>query len=89
MLTVDAHTTLVGVSELRSGVEKILKKAALGVVIVEKRHRPAAVLMSSREYQRMKDVTDLAEDLVLGHLAEKRFHAARPKDYIDIEKLLK
>jgi prevent-host-death family protein len=89
MLTVEANTTLIGVSELRTGVEKILKRASQGVVIVEKHHRPAAVLMSNREYQRMKEVYDLAEDLVLGHLADQRFHASRAKDYVDIEKLLK
>ncbi|MCD6478256.1 MAG: type II toxin-antitoxin system Phd/YefM family antitoxin, partial [Candidatus Aenigmarchaeota archaeon] len=47
MITVKENTTLVGVSELRSGIDKILEKAREGLVIIEKRHKPAAVLLSS------------------------------------------
>jgi prevent-host-death family protein len=89
MITVKENTTLVGVSELRGGIEKVLAKAKLGPVILEKRNKPAAVLLSDAQYRRMLDVYELAEDLVLGQIASRRRRSARDSDYVDIEKLLK
>jgi prevent-host-death family protein len=88
MITVKEDTTLVGVSELRTGIDKILKKAGKGLVVIEKRHKPQAVLMSSEEYERIQDVLEAAEDLVLGQLADERFTDSSDKDYLDIESLL-
>ena len=89
MLTIKENTTLVGVSELRKGIEKILEKARKGLVVIEKRHKPAAVLMSSEEYEHIQNVLDTAEDLVLGFIAHERFKGSKEKDYIDIANLLK
>ena len=89
MITVKEDTTLVGVSELRKGIDKILKKAGKGPVIIEKRHKPQAVLLSSEEYERMQGALETAEDLVLGYLANERYKGASPGDYLDIETLLK
>jgi hypothetical protein len=36
MITIKENTTLVGVSELRSGIDKILKKAQEGLVITDR-----------------------------------------------------
>lgn len=89
MINVKQDTTLVGVSELRLGIDKILQKAQNGLVIIEKRHKPQAVIMSSEEYEHMQAVIDVAEDLVLGAIARNRFESSNEKDYIDIEQLLK
>lgn len=89
MLTVKENTTLVGVSELRKGIERILKMARKGLVIIEKRHKPAAVLMSNEEYKHIQHILETAEDIVLGFIARKRFEGSKEKDYIDIEKFLK
>lgn len=89
MITVKENTTLVGVSELRSGIEKILEKTSNGLVIIEKRHKPQAVLMSHEEYEHLQQVLDLAEDLVLGLIADERFKNSKEKDYLNIEDLLK
>jgi len=89
MITIKENTTLVGVSELRSGIEKILEKARKGLVIIEKRHKPAAVIMSNEEYEHIQRVSDIAEDLVLGFIADKRYKSSTAEDYIDIETLLK
>jgi len=88
MYVAKENTTLVGVSELRTGIDKILKKANEGLVVIEKRHKPQAVLMSSQEYQNIQSTLDLAEDLVLGILAKDRFKNSKDKDFIDIENLL-
>lgn len=89
MITIDKKTTLVDVSDLRSGIDKILEKTRDGLVIIEKRHKPAAVLMSNEEYEHIQKMLDLAEDLVLGSIADTRYKKSRARDYIDIEELLK
>lgn len=89
MITIKENTTLVGVSELRSGIDKILEKARKGLVIIEKRHKPEAVLMSKEEYDQIQDVLEVAEDIILGFIAEERYKNSKDKDYIDIEDLLK
>ena len=80
MYTVKENTTLVGVSELRQGIEKILGKARNGLVIIEKRHKPQAVLMSNEEYEHLINILDLAEDLVLGFIASDRFKNSKESD---------
>ncbi|MCK5012908.1 MAG: type II toxin-antitoxin system Phd/YefM family antitoxin [Candidatus Omnitrophica bacterium] len=89
MITIEENTTLVGVSELRTGIEKILEKARKGLVIIEKRRKPQAVLMSTEEYTHMQNVLEMAEDLVLGFIAQERFKNSKDSDYINIESLLK
>jgi prevent-host-death family protein len=88
MLTVKENTTFVGVSELRSGIDKILKKTRKGLVIIEKRRKPQAVLMSSEEYEYITGMLDVAEDLVLGFIASERLKNSNESDYVDIESLL-
>ena len=88
MYTVKENTTLVGVSELRAGIDKILEKARKGLVIIEKRHKPQAVLMSNEEYEHLTNILDMAEDLVLGFIAVDRFKNSKETDYLDIETLL-
>ncbi len=88
MFTVKENTTLVGISELRAGIDKILEKARKGLVIIEKRHKPQAVLMSTEEYEHLTSILDMAEDLVLGFIAADRFKNSKETDYLDIETLL-
>ena len=88
MLTVKENTTFVGVSELRSGIDKILEKARKGLVVIEKRRKPQAVLMSSEEYEYITGMLDVAEDLVLGFIASERLKNSSESDYVDIESLL-
>ncbi|MBT4289444.1 MAG: type II toxin-antitoxin system Phd/YefM family antitoxin [Deltaproteobacteria bacterium] len=89
MITVKENTTLVGVSELRSGIDEVLKKAQEGLVIIEKRHKPQAVLISHEEYAYMQNIMEIAEDFVLGHIAKERLENSDDSDYVDLESLLK
>lgn len=88
MFTVKENTTLVGVSELRSGIDKILEKTKDGLVIIEKRHKPKAVLMSNEQYEHIQNLLELSEDLILGTIARERFISGSDEDYIDIKTLL-
>ena len=88
MITVKENTTLVGVSELRTGIDKILEKAQDGLVIIEKRRKPQAVLMSNEEYEHIQEIMDIAEDFVLGYLAKERFDNSDQEDYVDLDTLI-
>ena len=89
MLTVKENTTLVGVSELRKGIEKILEKALKGLVIIEKRHKPTDVLMSNEEYEHIQQIVEHSEDIVLGFIAHNRLQNSKEKDYLYIKSCLK
>ena len=88
MFTVKENTTLVGVSELRSGIDKILEKTKDGLVIIEKRHKPQAVLMSNEQYEHIQNMLELSEDIILGSIAHERYNNSSDEDYIDIKDLL-
>ncbi|MFH1260041.1 MAG: type II toxin-antitoxin system prevent-host-death family antitoxin [Elusimicrobiota bacterium] len=89
MLTLKENTTLIGVSEFRAKIESILEKMQTTRVVIEKRHKPVAVLISSSEYQKFEELLDMAENIVLGYLAKERFNRSNEKDYISIETVLK
>lgn len=87
MRRIKEDTTLVGVSEFRTHAEEIMKAAQQQPVIVEKRHKPMAVLLPIEQYERTEAVLDLLEDTILGLLAKERARHARPKDYLSLEEL--
>ncbi|CAN2039988.1 Antitoxin [Candidatus Magnetomoraceae bacterium gMMP-15] len=88
MYTIKENITFVGISELHSGIEKILERVRKGPIIIEKRHKPQAVLMSNEEYEHFINVLDMAEDLILGFIAADRLKNSKESDYVDIESLL-
>ena len=80
-------TTLVGVSEFRTKADEILKVAQREPVVVEKRHKPMAILMPITTYERTEAILDLLEDTVLGLLAKEREARYRSKRYLSLEEL--
>ncbi|MEI8011869.1 MAG: type II toxin-antitoxin system prevent-host-death family antitoxin [Candidatus Omnitrophota bacterium] len=89
MITVSENTTLVGVSEMRTRMDDILEASRTGKVIIEKRHKPYAVLIDAARYARMEERLDILEDMALARLAIERERGAKPSDYVDIETALK
>ena len=87
MITVKEDTTLVGVSELRTNLDKILEKSKKHKVLIEKRHKPIAVLVDMEKYQRMEAALELLEDYALGLLAKERDGKSASSDYVDLDKL--
>jgi len=89
MHTIKEDTTLVGVSELRNRIDKVIEEARRHKVIIEKRNKPVAVLMAIDQYNAMEEILDRIEDLELGRSAGKREKASTSRDYISIEKAYK
>ena len=87
MRRLKGDTTLVGVSELRTQADEILRVAQKEPVIVEKRHKPMAVLVPIEQYDRTEDALDAIEDYLLGLLAKEREQRSRRKDYLTLEEL--
>lgn len=89
MLTVKQDTTLIGVSELRTKIDELLKKMSHSKVLIEKRNKPVAVIMSNEEYEKTESLLDMAEDIILGYMAKDRLFNTKKEDYISIEEALK
>lgn len=89
MYTVKEDTTLVGVSELRTKIERILEQAKNHKIIIEKRNKPIAVLIAIDRYNAMEEIIEHVEDIELGYIARERDKKSSRKDYIPIEKAFK
>ena len=87
MRRVKGDTTLIGISELRTQADAILKVAQHEPVIVEKHHKPMAVLVPIEQYDKTEEVLDLLEDHLLGLLAKEREQHSRRKDTLTLEEL--
>ena len=89
MHTIKEDTTLVGVSEFRNRMDKILEEVRHHKVIIEKRNKPVAVLIAIDQYDAMEKILDRIEDLELGRTAKKRDNSSKIGDYIPIDKAYK
>lgn len=89
MYTIKEDTTLVGVSELRNRMDKILEETRQHKVIIEKRNKPIAVLIAIDQYNAMEEILDRIEDMELGRAAKEREKRSSSHDYISIEKAYK
>lgn len=85
MITIKADTTLVGVSELRNNLDRIIKAAKLSNVILEKRHKPVLAIMSMAKYEKLQEIIEELEDRELGYIAQKRVQKTKLSDYIALD----
>ena len=86
MITVKKETTITGLSELRNQSDKVLRHLKERNVILEKHHKPVAVMVDYKKHQAEEVMLDFAEDYILARLAEKRDRDSKPEDYVDIDK---
>ena len=85
MITIKADTTLVGVSELRNNIDKIIKAAKNNNVIIEKRHKPVLAIMSMGKYEKLQELIEELEDKELGYIAQKRIQKTKLSEYIALD----
>ena len=88
MITIKEDTTLVGVSELRTEIDKILAESKKHKVLIGRRNKPVAVLLDIEKYNQMEATLDLLEDFALGYLAKER-DTANASEYLDLRAVLK
>jgi len=85
MITIKADTTLVGVSELRNNIDKIIKATRYNNVILEKRHKPVLAIMSMVKYEKLQELIEELEDRELGYVAQKRMQKTKLSEYISLD----
>lgn len=86
MITIRSSATLASISELRAKSEQILSRLKESRVILERHKKPVAVMLDYAQYEKLEAMLDLAEDLVLGSLAQERDRAAKKRDFIDLDR---
>lgn len=85
MFFFDQPSALVGVTELRTRLEEILKIARTSRVFLGKRQKPVAVILPIDQYQQMEEFLDHIEDAVLGYEAQERDKKTKLTDYLSLE----
>ena len=89
MITLKEDTTFVGVSELRTHLDQIISQSKKNKVMIERRHRPIAVLMNIDTYNELEDRLEYFEDYVFGRMAKERQSKSKPSDYLSTEEVFK
>lgn len=72
MITLKENTTLVGISELRTKIDEVLTELKKRHILIEKRNKPVAVLLSIEEFERLESFLEFVEDYGLAVLARQR-----------------
>lgn len=60
MKIIRENTVLAGVSELRTGLDEILAQLKRSPVVLEKHHRPVAVLVAPARFEAMSRILESA-----------------------------
>jgi prevent-host-death family protein len=89
MIKVKENTTLVGISEFRTKADAIFDELKTHKVIIERRNKPVAVMVSLKKYEQMEEVLEWIEDHALGYIAKEREKGSAGTDYLSLEKLSK
>ncbi|HBR16557.1 MAG: hypothetical protein A3G39_09915 [Deltaproteobacteria bacterium RIFCSPLOWO2_12_FULL_43_16] len=72
MLTVKEDTAIIGVAELRSKAANVLKEIKKHKIILTKRNRPVGIIVDYGEYEKMEQLLEEVEDIILGNIALER-----------------
>ncbi|MEK6693533.1 MAG: type II toxin-antitoxin system prevent-host-death family antitoxin [Nitrospirota bacterium] len=72
MITVKEDTALIGIAELRTKAADVLKEIKKHRVILTKRNKPVGIIIDYDEYEKIEQVIEEAEDIVLGNIARER-----------------
>ena len=86
MITVREKTTIAAISELRNKSDEILNELKEHHVVLEKHHKPVAVMINYASFGTLERMIDFAEDYILGSIALRRDKGSQKQDFVDIDK---
>lgn len=89
MVIVKGDSALVGVSEFRTKAEAIFNELKSRKIIIEKRNKPIAVLLSLKKYEEMEELFEWIEDNALGYIAREREKSTPKAKYISLQEASK
>jgi prevent-host-death family protein len=72
MFTTEEKTTLVGITDLRTQAKKMLECLKDSRVIITERNAPRAVVIDYDNYQKMRELIELAEEAMDAPEVHKR-----------------
>lgn len=87
MFKVDENTTLLGITDLRTETREMLRALKHSRVILTERSVPRAVVLDYEDYQRTRDLIDMAEEGLDAITIEKR--RRRGRKFLTHEQALK
>lgn len=85
MRVIEEKSTLVQTSELRTRLDEILRQVGSTRLILEKHHKPVAVLVDPSDFDLMEQALEEYSDLLLALEAKARWKKSRRKDYVSLE----
>lgn len=85
MYVIEQPSVLVGVSDLRGKLGRLLNLAKTSRVILSKRNAPLAVLVPVDKFDRMEALIDGIEDAVLGYEALQRGRTTPRRRYLTLD----
>jgi PHD/YefM family antitoxin component YafN of YafNO toxin-antitoxin module len=87
MLQISEKTTLVGITNLRTEGRKMLKQLKVSRVILTDRNKPCAVVLDYEEYEKMRELIEMAEEGVDAIEIAKRKN--RSKTFLTHQQVMK
>lgn len=88
-MTFKEDTTLIGVSELRNQPDRVFAEMRKRLLVIEKHHKPVAVLLPIEQYTTIQELLDAVEDTALGMLAKEREKKQKNPGWVSLEEALK
>ncbi len=85
MITLKEKTTIAAISELRNKSEEILRELKDHHVVLQKHHKPVAVLFNYKNYEAFEEMLEFAEDYVLGSIALARDKRSKKQDFVELD----
>lgn len=88
MKTIRENTTLVQASELRARLDEVISRLKVSRVVLEKHHRPVAVLVDPARYEAMEAALEEFSDVLLALEAKRRETGSKKSDFVPLEDAL-
>lgn len=89
MVIVKEDSALVGISEFRTKADAIFNELKSRKIIIERRNKPIAVLLSLKKYEEMEELFEWIEDNALGYIAKEREKSTPKAKYIPLGEVSK
>lgn len=82
---------MIGITELSRSLNNVVENISnhtIEKMAIFKNNKPKVVMLSFKEYQRMKELSDMQEYHTIADIVEKRLTNSKPEDFISEEELL-
>lgn len=87
MFQVEENTTFYGIADLRTEAKSMLGSLKVSRVVITERNKPRAVVMDYEEFEKLKDLLDMAEEEMVAPEVIKRKKQA--KKFLSHQEMLK